>query len=161
MARKIYGSVNGETKTIRRLYGKATGATGVTGTIDSGVGFAGNVTAFDGDTFWEAAREKIYLFKNNGGEYPSEVAIVCDSLGAGQYIYFVVLVSPFSGQYIEVFNTTDALALKNDYGITVTNSLVGYDYVSLSYTQGPTAIRIRKLYGSVNGQTKLIFQDIE
>lgn len=151
----LYGSVNGNTKKVIKLYGPVlqTIPTGVTGTIRSGG--VGNVTAFDGDTFWAQASP---ILNSKALDY---LRVRCDG-GSGTTSYRVDAYFTDGTAYQSVvgWDTSSVIA---DYGITVLSSgAEGSDYIDLTVvtSQVQATKRIAKLYGSVNGSAKLVYEDV-
>lgn len=149
---KFYGSVNSQAKEATTLYGGVIvqTITGVTGVIRPGG--AGNITAFDGTTFWSAVSSSL------DSEALSYIGVSYDSSSDWYaYIYFS---DGTASQRIIRHGTLADLAT---YGITAISNPEsgGVDYIDLTpiYTpSGSEAAMVNKLYGSVGGQAKLIHQ---
>ena len=149
---KLYGSVLGLSKEIKKLYGSVpqTVVTSVTGTTRSGG--TGNVTAFDADTFWAAASSSL------ASTAVSYIKVISQG-GLGAYNLDVYYSDGSSTTHLEHTVSSGVLAT---YGITaVSPSSVGQDYIDMVVTteQQDASKKIIKLYGSVNGQTKLIYEE--
>lgn len=148
---KLYASVNGETKEIIKLYGSTSGVAGVTGEIRSGG--AGNIATFDGEVFWEKARIELNSFN---------VSYLKIQYSNGEFGWVFKMDVSFSDGTTEQ-TLVDELALQDPlapYGITVVdNKTSGDDYIDLTTFTGLVSTEITKLYGSFNGQTKLVFQN--
>ena len=150
----VYGPVNGETKTISKLYGpiQQQVITSLSGTIRTGG--VGNVTAFDPDTFLSAVSGSL---ASTDIEY---IEVICET----QYndysatLYFASgTVPPLT--YLVRHGTYANLAT---YGITAASNPggnSGSDFIDLTPTIGTVSVtkEITKLYGSVNGLSKRIF----
>lgn len=149
----VYGSVNGETKTITKLYGPVSQPvlSGLTGTIRAGG--VGNVTAFDGSTFFSAASSAIDQNKT--------VSYIEVHYPGFKYVWDAILY--YTDNSTTNFSTTAGYSNTTmaNYGITVTQGIPsgGYDYIDLTpiYTTELVTKEITKLYGSVNGLSKRIF----
>lgn len=146
---KLYASVNGETKEIIKLYGSVNGVNGVSGEIRAGG--VGNVTAFDGEIFWDKQRMNLN----------STAVDYIDIRYAHSIGWFWVIDVYYSDgtatQSIGTIVAGEQSKLYDDYGITINNSTLGHDYIDITLLYGNVTKEITKLYGSVNGQTKRIF----
>lgn len=150
MAIGLYGSVNGQSKKIIKLYGSANGVNGVSGEIRAGG--IGNVTAFDGEIFWEKQRTRL----NSTAIDYIDVRYAASFLGNYFFIY-VYYTDGTSEQ--QIYSTNIGANLKTNCGITVTSPYtLGHDYIDITLFYGNVTKEITKLYGSVNGETKLIYQ---
>ena len=127
---KLYGSVNGVTKTIEHLYGAAPTnvLTSVTGTIEPG--YAGNVTAFNGETFYNTIAQDPDLEEEIIHSGKTIVAIdygifngVWDS-----WVYF----SDYTNMVIA--GTNYPIDNPADLGLTVSYVQDGYDMIDLTGT---------------------------
>lgn len=120
--------------------------TGVTGEIRAGG--AGNVSSFDGATFWSAAQSVINPNKEmdylwfNVSVYPDKATL---------YLYYK------DGTYTSlpgVAHYADAAI----YGLSGTATAAGTDYIDLTpvYSTSYVSAKTRPWYGSVNSQSALI-----
>lgn len=152
---KLYGSVNGLSKKIQKMYGPVETAvvTGVTGTVRAGSPGIGAGIQFDGAVFYNYVKNTIDLTKTPD--------------------YLSMHVGRFGGTYTLTLYYTDgtSYAFENGsykidpslYGITWTDTPVytGDDYIDLTATTALVSLskEIKKLYGSVNGQAKLLLDN--
>lgn len=133
----IYGPLEGEV-TI-----------GVTGTIRSGG--AGNVTAFDGDTFWNKVKDTV------PSGIVSYLRVISPAGSDGTWYLYLAYSDGTPTQTIARGIEREELP---DYGITATlqESDIS-DYIDLTPILGPSGMysakRITGFYGSVNGETKI------
>ena len=127
---KFYGSVNGVTKTIEHLYGAAPTnvLTSVTGTIEPG--YAGNVTAFDGETFYNTIAQDPYLEEEI---IHSGKTIVAVDYGIFNGIWDSLAYFSDNSQVI-VGGTDLPIDDPADLGFTVSYVQDGYDMVNLTGT---------------------------
>ena len=150
---KLYGPVNGVTKEIAKLYGPVTTTivTGVSGTIRSGSAGIGAGIQFDGAVFWDKVKNVVDTSKTM--DYLQQQV----SHGGDSY-YLTLFYTDETSYAFENGGDVDT----NLYGITYTGTpqYSGLDYIDLTTTTttGTVTKEIQKLYGSVNGQTKLVYQ---
>lgn len=147
---KIYGSVNDQSKKIIKLYGSVNGVNGVSGEIRTGG--VGNVTAFDGEIFWEKQRTNLN----------STAIDYIDIQYAHSFGWFWIIYVYYSDgtatQSIGTIYPGEQNKLHDNYGITINDEhTLGHDYIDITLLYGNVTKEITKLYGSVNGQTKRIF----
>lgn len=154
---RLYGSVNGQTKEIIKLYGPIDQqiTTGVTGTIRAG---STQITAFDADVFFAAASPDLDLTKTL-----SHIQVSMSKKGT-VYTHRLQVYYSDSTSYTFFNHSSDGtMADFLAYGITATEptgaGATGYIDLTPITTTITVAKKITKLYGSVNGQTKLIFSD--
>lgn len=151
---KLYGSVLGLSKEIKKMYGPVTShdLTAVTGVIRTG---ATQVTAFNGATFVSAAASQLNKLKTV--DYLAVVMAKKSNVQHRLYVHYTDGTS-------QNFFTAGSLADYTTYGITAseyTGETSVTDYIDLTptYTNVSIAKKIVKIYGSVNGSAKLIYED--
>lgn len=142
---KTYGSVNGQTKEIKKLYGSVAQQV----TVYSGEPRTQGDATFDASVFnanpdIKAIQGTIsYLQGKHDADRVYLYAYLTDSSE-------VMLFDDLEGVYGDFA----------DYGITPMTYRVFYiDLTATTETQNLTK-KIKKLYGSVNGQTKLIYTSV-
>lgn len=146
-----------KTKQITKLYGPIAQqiTTGVTGTIRAG---STQVTAFDADVFFAAASPDLDLTKTLS-------YIQVNMVKKGTVYVHDLRVYYSDGTYYQFFyhSSDGTMADFLAYGITATEptGTSTTDYIDLTPITTTITVtkKITKLYGSVNGQTKLIFSD--
>lgn len=144
---KFYGSVNGQTEEVTKLYGSVNGLA-ITGAAPNTS--AAHITAVDLGTFRKNITAKYVL--NAGTRLLSQFRI--SSYGDGRFFRTRTIYEGFEGEEGEV-----TLAQLTSWGITVTNpELYWEEYIDITVTSISHTEEIKKLYGSVNGQTKLIYE---
>lgn len=151
MATKFYGSVNDQAKQINDLYKLTTTLESVTGNIRSGG--IGNVTAFDGNTFFSYASSR-----TNSLNYDYlRIQFRHYYQGGNMYTLTVYYTDGTNAQTMgSYYASQNFLAL---YGITASsNPTIGTDYIDLTMNYVTTISKLNKLYGPVNGEAKLIYQ---
>lgn len=134
-------------KKVVKLYGSVMRPiTTVIGVIEP-TDVAGNILAFDGDVFWVAAKNTIEA----SGKTPDYLSI--DSAHSS---YGDLMLHYTDGTVVSLASVNYAR-----YGLTLSDAPQrGSDYVHLTMSTSTqnVATLIKKLYGSVNGQTKLIYE---
>ena len=161
---ELYGSVSGQSKLVRKLYGPVAGVISLDGNIVSGG--AGNVTRYYGETFLKTLRTKA----------PAQAANIDDIDKVQVYVRMrsslvmeqlsISVHSSSAGTYTSVENSFDSSAsvassILRGWGFSPYVHASGTDIVNITgTTQGFLSKKITKLYGSVNGATKLIFSDL-
>ena len=137
-----------------KTYGPIEELTSISGTIRSGG--EGNISAFDGTTFLAKLKSSSYTkgYEYADGEY-----------GKIDYLRVYVVSGPY---YMIAFHTENDKTRNNGYGMhasslanwgitAIQNPSIGVgDYIDVSTVYSPKSKQIKKLYGSVNGQTKEI-----
>lgn len=142
----FYGSVGGQTKKVKKLYGpvEVTEVTGVTGEIEQG---ATMITAFDADAFW-----------SHHAEFNSLEVSSIWIINVGEYAIYLNFSDGTTQQRLFRDATVADCA---EYGLTV-NSLRNSETVYLTPIRTPTGEYetklVKKLYGSHNGVTKLVYE---
>lgn len=145
---RLYGSVGGQAKQIKKLYASVSQQVNMyTGTIRQGS--AGDFTAFDGSVFSYhpdilAIQGTIsYVFGRSDAE-------------RGGYLR-AVLTDTTTISLFDYYETSKTFA---EYGITCTGETESVGYIDLTATQTTANLskEVKKLYGSVGGQTKLIYE---
>lgn len=121
----------------------------VTGTIRSGG--AGNVTAFDGDTFWDKVKDTVPL------GIVSYLRVFSPPGSDGTWYLYLAYSDGTPTQTIASGIEQEELA---DYGITATlQESVISDYIDLTPILGPSGMysaeKITKFYGPVNGEARM------
>lgn len=148
MAPKFYGSVNGESKEIKKLYAPSEKLDTATVTYDA-LTVDGRMESVDAPTFLSAflARYPSYKWRTYG-----ELQSFTFTTQSGSPLFILTIVTS-----IETLQFTESgPSLTSVWGVTRVNSSGHtYAYFSPSYTL--VTRPIGKLYGSVNGQTKRIF----
>lgn len=131
------------------MYGPQEGETitGVTGTIRAGG--AGNVTAFDGTTFWDKVKNSV-----NSTAF-SYLRVISPSGSDSTWYLYLSYTDGTPTQTIAQGLEREQLAT---YGITATvQQSDTNDYIDLTLVISPsgtyTAVRISEFYGPVNGET--------
>ena len=141
----LYGSVNGETKKVEKLYGPAEKLDSLSSTkVGLGDGY---ISSFASSTFLNVflSRYPSFLWKDYG-----ELQRVTVVRGIGTRFNIEITTTTSTLTIPELRNTDLA-----SWGITTSN--YAYEYVNLTPSYTLAAKEIVKLYGSVNGQTKRIF----
>ena len=157
----LYGSVNGQSKRIEKIYGPVAGVVSLDGNIASGG--AGNVHGYNGETFLKTLRtkapaqaaniddiDKIQVYvRMSGSLVIAQLSISVHSSSAGTYTRVENVYDP---------STSVASSILREWGFVPYTYASGTDIVNITgTTQGFLSKKITKLYGSVNGQTKLIY----
>lgn len=150
---KLYGSVNGATKQITKLYGGVSSRTldSVTGTIRTPSN--GVITGFNATTFvanipsatgYEADKTLSYVEVYLSGDTGRITAWLVYTDNTRNQFYSDIEPSVFYGISVNAFASDDPVT----------------DYLDLTpvYITASLSKEIVKLYGSVNGQTKLIYK---
>lgn len=156
MTNKIYGGKNDKARAINILYGGVTirSLDSVTGVIREGG--AGIVTGFDPITFVNAVEGKI----DNSKTLKYIQTVKYESTYPTHPNTFILIVV-YTNNSLITLETYASRETISDYGITtkITND-GGADQIDLTpvYSTTYEARKITKLYGSVNGETKLIHQ---
>lgn len=149
MTTKLYGSANDESKEIKKLYAPSEKLDAATVTYDARTLY-GRMESVDAPTFLSAflARYPYYKWRTYG-----ELQSFTFTRQTGTPLHILTIVTS-----IETLQFTETSAnLTSVWGVTLANtSAHTYAYFSPSYTL--VTRTIGKLYGSVNGQTKLIYQ---
>lgn len=151
---KLYGSVSGQSKLVRKLYGSVETAvvTGVTGTVRAGSPGIGAGIAFDGEVFYNYVKNTIDLTKT----------LDYLLMHVGRFGETYTLTLYYSDGTFYAFENGSSQIDPGLYGITWTEEpqYTGDDYIDLTATTVLMSLskEIKKLYGSVNGQTKLVYQ---
>lgn len=148
MAAKLYGSVNGESKEIKKLYAPSEKLDATTVTYDDPTP-DGTMESIDVSTFLSTflTRYPSYKWRTYG-----ELQSFTFTRQSGSPLFIVTIVTS-----IETLQFTEnSSSLASTWGVTRVNGYAHtYAYFSPSYTL--VTRPIGKLYGSVNGQTKRIF----
>lgn len=150
---RLYGSVNGATKQITKLYGGVSSRTldSVTGTIRTPSN--GIITGFNATTFvanipsssgYEVDKTLSYVEVGSGGDTGIITIWLNYTDSTRNQVYRGVEPSLVYGISIDPFASDDPVT----------------DYLDLTpvYTTASLSKEVVKLYGSVNGQTKLIYE---
>lgn len=142
---KLYGSVLGLSKEIKKLYGPVEVSESFLITPDGTV-----VQAIDG----------VLLCATSKSQYPNTYknAVSFEFRYSGGTYYAIGL----DANNNSIFYKSGGYSSLQNAGITFAPSLSSGDSVTIpaSYTTGGTFSKeIKKLYGSVNGQTKLIYEE--
>lgn len=128
--KKLYGSVNGVTKTIEHLYGATPTnvLTSVTGTIEPG--YAGNVTAFNGETFYNTIAQDPDLEEEiiHSGKTITSIDYGIFNGVWDSWAYFS------DNTHITIGGTDYPIDDPADLGLTVSYVQDGYDMISLTGT---------------------------
>lgn len=146
----LYGSVNNSTKRVIKLYGPLEKLTSIS--FNYGPTSGGLLSSIDSTTF-------LNMFLSVHPEYQwkeyGELQRVSFSRDTSIYrpITYLISVSTTNGDLPSVSCVEANLAT---WGITATNYGKSYANISPSYVS--CAREIKKLYGSVNGETKLVYQ---
>lgn len=139
---------------ISEFYGPVETAvvTGVTGAVRAGSPGIGAGIQFDGAVFWNKVENVVDA--NKTMDYLQQ------RVGHGGDSHYLTLFYTDGTSYAFENGGDVYEAL---YGITYTGTpdYSGFDYIDLTATTALMSLskRIKKLYGSVNGQTKLIYQE--
>lgn len=146
----IYGSVNGQTKKVKKLYGSVERemASSVTGEVRQGYA-SDHFVSFDGSTFLNNTFASPYFKVLQAVYYTSS-----DTVDIHIYYSDGTSATRLTGL------PYSALA---DYGITMdsyfaTNGGIVYIDLTPTITTQNVSKEIVKLYGSVNGVTKLVYE---
>lgn len=156
MTNKIYGGKNDKARAINIFYGGVAirSLDSVTGVIREGG--AGIVTGFDPITFVNAVEGKI----DNSKTLKYIQTVKYESTYPTHPNTFILIVV-YTNNSLITLETYASRETISDYGITtkITND-GGADQIDLTpvYSTTYEARKIAKLYGSVNGETKLIHQ---
>ena len=156
MNRKIYGSANDIAKTIKKIYGgvQERHLDSVTGVIAPGG--AGYVTGFIPTIFVNAVEGKINNSKTL--KFVQTVRYEDGGIHANTFLLLVAY-TDFTYHYLEEYVPRSTIT---DYGIITDEVLYGgTERIDLTpvYSTPNVAKEITKLYGSVGGDTKLIYQN--
>ena len=161
---KLYGSVNGAAKQIKKLYGPVSGVISLDGSIISGG--AGNIDRYDGEIFLKTLRTKAPAQAADINDI-DKIQVYVDMLSSYTMRQLSILVhSSSTGTYTRVANSYDsspsiASSILRSWGISPSIRTSGADIIEITgTTQGFLSKKISKLYGSANGATKLIFSDL-
>ena len=148
MVAKLYGSVNGGSKKIKKLYAPSEKLDAATITYDERTQ-NGKMESVDAPTFLSAflTRYPYYKWRTYG-----ELQSFTFAKQAGTPLYDLTIVTS-----IETIQLTESgERLTSIWGVTFAqNTAHTYAYFSPSYAL--VTRPVGKLYGSVNGQTKRIF----
>lgn len=149
---KLYGSVNGETREVKKLYGRSKRLADFIATFSS----QQNVVSIDVPKFVDKLAnwhpECMWL---TYGEI-KEIEVICPVQGVNSYTVTVF----FQGGSSVSLTNTNASFLYSSFGIAVNGShSVGHDFIYTDPTYQDASRAIKKLYGSVNNQSKLIYQE--
>lgn len=146
---KLYGSVNGQTKQITKLYGSsealtdisasAFGVTGEIGSLDRSVFLAGFLAAYPA-----------YKWKSNG-EISS---VTCTRTSSIPPKYEVAITTTNGTITVSDINST---AITNTWGITPVAQGSGHNSYTITPSYTNQTREVAKLYGSASGLTKRIF----
>lgn len=157
---RFYGSDNGNTKEIYQLYASTHSLTDLSGAIETGG--AGNVSAFNDLTFLNYLQTNSSVFSEF---LEGNISLNKLTIEATSTYYTVTLVGDKKSLTIEMNSSTQLSRNDlNTLGITAvisSSAVIGTDVITLTPTYSTWHTRhINKLYGSVNGQTKLIFKRV-
>lgn len=145
---KLYGSVNGETKEINKLYGSVHKI--ITRYI---------VTGFDNrlpQYFNSTTFNNRYIAQYGDMEVlPSSLRVITSGGYSTARLVFQ------DSTHIDMFHWPEGsyTTQGNEWGFLTLSPVDGAAYSTPQTQQKDVATRIRKLYGSVNGETKLIYED--
>lgn len=141
-----------EAKTVDKIYGpvETTVVTGVTGAVRAGSPGIGAGIQFDGAVFWNKVENVVD--SNKTMDYLQQ------RVGHGGDSHYLTLFYTDGTSYAFENGGDVYEAL---YGITYTGTpdYSGFDYIDLTATTALMSLskRIKKLYGSVNGQARMIY----
>lgn len=145
---------NYSSKEVNKIYGSVhtQGITSISGTIDpDGVG---NVTAFDGNTFWEAIKNSTpYLVPDLEKFFGANTRLVIDIQTDEDEESFSAWIEeneyPYRGWIISFFNFPLTL---EEMGVTMSSMNNGQDYINLTATTGDVTRSklIHQSFGHIN-----------
>lgn len=136
-----YGS-----KIVNKLYGpiQTQGIASFNGTIRSGSQYIGNVTAFDGSTFWDAVVKEypsiVKTVEENFNPSHSYVEVWVDESDSGVKdwgVQLIVTLDPNTAPYYDIPITRNGYPFTAEsLGITMPSTNVGIDIIDLTATEG-------------------------
>lgn len=168
MANKFYGSVNSQAELVTDLYGSGYILSSFSATVpqSDSQGSDMEVTAVDSTIITPLINSNSNArgFMNSGWDSGGEIILFIESV---RYITIQLKTSEGSTYLVYRHDTPSwgqiKSILEDNYGITLTGDFTTVTtYVKVTMPISPTIVqnaqRITKLYGSANGQTKLIHQ---
>lgn len=150
---KFYGSVNGQTTRIDKIYGPIMGPSMESASVRSGG--TENISSIDFSIFKQA-------FVSNGGKYSlngKDLTFIDIYILVRGTDYPIRITANYSDGGTEVITASESSStITTNWGISLSETLsTGTDYVDITLGEEPQTKKIIKLYGSVNGVTRRIF----
>lgn len=146
---KLYGSVNGQTEEVTKLYGSVVGPVITGAAIDP---TATHITVADLDAFKVGIPTQFPLTRNSGTDDLTKIRLYSPGNGTNIVVY------PYYNKWYN--GVIKTVAEVEAWGITISDpSSEWEETINITLGTAPATKEIKKLYGSVNGLTKLVYSN--